>query len=101
MLPLSQQASRAFGFFNCCTYILTTAHLAQIDIIEHNDASSAMKRTLIENVQDAIADMVALIKTYRSMKRITQVVVSTLFKRRMEETEAVIDQTFADLMVSF
>ena len=58
-----------------------------------------MKRMLVENVQDAIGSMVGLIKTYRSKRRITQVVVSALFKRRMEEADVVIDQTFSDLMV--
>ena len=74
--------------------------IAQIDNVEDTDSSRGMKRMLIENVQDAIGDMLGLIRTYNSKKRITQVVVSTLFKRRMEETDAVINQTFADLMVS-
>ena len=61
-----------------------------------------MKRMLMKKVEDAIADMVGLIKTYRSKKRrMTQFVVSTLFKRRMAETEVVISLTFTDLMVSF
>lgn len=59
-----------------------------------------MKRVLIKNVQDAIGDMVGLIKTYKSKRRIAQVLISTLFKRRMEEAEAVINQAFSDLMVS-
>eukprot|EP00904_Undaria_pinnatifida_P006344 jgi/Undpi1/283/HiC_scaffold_1.g00279.m1 len=72
--------------------------LGKIDNVEDTDSSRGMKRMLIENVQDAIGDMLGLIRTYNSKKRITQVVVSTLFKRRMEETDAVINQTFADLM---
>ena len=60
-----------------------------------------MKRMLMKNVEDAIADMVGLIKTYRSKRRMTQVVVSTLFKRRMAETEEVINLALTDLMVSF
>ena len=60
-----------------------------------------MKRMLMKNEEDAIADMVGLIKTYRSKRRITQVVVSTLFKRRMAETEVVINLALTDLMVSF
>lgn len=56
---------------------------------------------LIEDVQTAVGDMVALIKTYRSKKRLSQVMVSTMFKRRIAETEAVIDQAILDLKVSF
>lgn len=60
-----------------------------------------MKSMLIEDVRDAIGDMVDLIKLYKSRGRISQVVVSTLFRRRMEQAESVINQTFSDLMVSF
>lgn len=74
--------------------------VAQIDNIEDNDASREMKGMLIENVQEAIGDLVDLIKTFRSKNKITQVVVSTMFKTRMDETQAVINQTFSELMVS-
>ena len=72
----------------------------QIDSVADTDASRDLKRMVIQIVQVAISDVVGLIKTYRSKKRITQVVVSTLFHRRMEEADEVIKQTFADLMVS-
>lgn len=75
-------------------------YIAQIDDVKDTEASREIKRMLIGDVQDAIGDMLDLIRTYSSKRRITQVVVSTLFKRRMDETEAVINQTFADLMVS-
>lgn len=60
-----------------------------------------MERMLIEDVQTAVADMVELIKTYRSKGRLSQVIVSTMFRRRMEETEAVIDRAISDLKVRF
>lgn len=59
-----------------------------------------MKGIMIENVQGAIGDLVDLIKTFRSKNKITQVVVSTLFKRRMDETQAVINDSCSELMVS-
>lgn len=59
-----------------------------------------MKGIMIENVQGAIGDLVDLIKTFRSKNKITQVVVSTLFKRRMDETQAVINDACSELMVS-
>ena len=55
---------------------------------------------MIENVQGAIGDLVDLIKTFRSKNKITQVVVSTLLKRRMDETQAVINDACSELMVS-
>ena len=59
-----------------------------------------MERMLIEDVHAAVEDMVGLIRTYRSKRRISKVIVSTMFKRRMEETEATIDRAISDLKVS-
>lgn len=59
-----------------------------------------MEGMLIEEVHAAVQDMVELIKTYRSKRRISKVIVSTMFKRRMEETEATIDRAISDLKVS-
>lgn len=60
-----------------------------------------MERMLIEDVNTAVGDMVELVKVYRTKGRISQVVCSTMFRRRMEETEAVIDRAMSDLKVSF
>lgn len=65
-----------------------------------NGANGEVERLLIEDVQTAVRDMVELIKTYRSKRRISQVIVSTMFKRRMDEMEAVIDRAISDLNVS-
>lgn len=65
-----------------------------------DDIDGDMERMLIEDVQTAVGDMVELIKTYRSKNRLSQVIVSTMFKRRLAETEAVIDRAIIDLKVS-
>ena len=54
----------------------------------------------IEDVRDAVGDLVEIIKTYKSKGRISQVLTSTLFKRRQEEAEAVIDAAVCRLQVS-
>ena len=55
---------------------------------------------LVEDVRDSVADLVAIIKTYQSKGRLSQIMMSTLFKRRQEEAEAVIEAAVARLQVS-
>lgn len=71
-----------------------------MDYTQGNDIDGVMERMLIEDVQTAVGNMVELIKIYRSKGRLSQVIVSTMFRRRMEETEAVIDRAISDLKVS-
>lgn len=54
---------------------------------------------LIQDVHDAVADLVEWIKTYQSKNKLSQVVVSSLFKRRQEEADAVIDSAMSRLQV--
>lgn len=54
----------------------------------------------IEDVRDAVGDLVEIIQTYQSKGRISQVMTSTLFKRRQEEAEAIIDAAVCRLQVS-
>ncbi|CAM9565340.1 unnamed protein product [Ectocarpus sp. 6 AP-2014] len=44
------------------------------------------------DVQDAIADLVDLIKTYRSKNRVSKVLTSSVFKRREEEANVAVDR---------
>lgn len=55
---------------------------------------------MIEDVHDAVADLVEIIKTYRSKHKMAQVMTSTIFKRRQEEAEALIDRAVSHLHVS-
>lgn len=55
---------------------------------------------MIEDVHTAIFDMVELIKTYQSKNRLLRLFLSTLFKRRQEELEAVVDQAIMRLQAS-
>lgn len=56
---------------------------------------------MISDVHDAVGDLVELIKTYKSKNRLSQMVMSTLFKRRQEEADAVINMAISRLHVSF
>lgn len=64
------------------------------------ETSGEAERVLIEDVHGAIADLVELIKTFRSKNRMAQAMTSTLFKRRQEEAEALIDRAVSHLHVS-
>lgn len=54
---------------------------------------------LIEEVRDAVDALVDIIRTYKSKGRVSQVMMSTLFKRRQDEAEAVIDAAICRLQV--
>lgn len=55
---------------------------------------------LIEDVHDAVAGLVELIKTFKSKNKMAQAITSSLFKRRQEEAEALIDRAVSHLHVS-
>ena len=50
-------------------------------------------------MRDAVGDLVEIIQAYQSKGTISQVVMSTFFKRRQEEAEAVIDAAISRLHV--
>ena len=64
------------------------------------ETTGKAERAVIEDVHDAIFDLVELIKTYRSKNRLSQVLMSTLFRRRQDEMGAVVDRAILHLQVS-
>ena len=50
-------------------------------------------------MHDAVFDLVELIKTYQSKNKLSKVLMSTLFKQRQMELEAVIDRVVVRLQV--
>ncbi|CAM9849968.1 unnamed protein product [Ectocarpus sp. 6 AP-2014] len=56
------------------------------------DTSTEEERVLMEEVHDAVSDLVELIKTYKNKSKVGKVLTSTLFKRRQGELNAVIDR---------
>lgn len=51
-------------------------------------------------MHDAIFDLVELIKTFQSKNKLSKVFLSTLFKRRKEELDAVVDRAITRLQVN-
>ena len=64
------------------------------------ETTGKAERAMIDDVHGAIFDLVELIKTYRSKNRLSQVLMSTLFRRRQDEMGAVVDRAILHLQVS-
>lgn len=73
---------------------IATEHPLQV-----GDANDPVYRHLIEDVGDAVAALVEIIKTYQSKGKLSQVLMSTLFKRRKSEAEAAMDEAIRRLQV--
>lgn len=58
------------------------------------------ERVVIEDVHDAIVDLMELIKTFRSKNKLSRLFLSTIFKRRQAELDAVMNQAVSRLQVS-
>lgn len=68
--------------------------------MQSGDANGAVERVLMEDVHDAVLDLVELIKTYQSKNKLSKVLMSTLFRRRQDELDAVVDRAILRLHVS-
>ena len=55
---------------------------------------------MIEDVHDAIFDLVELIKTYQSKNKLSKVLISTLFRRRQDEMGEAVERAILNLQVS-
>ena len=69
-------------------------------LLQGGDTIGEAARALIEDVQEAIFDLVELIKTYHSKSKLSKLLTSTLFKRRHEELDTVVDRAIMRLQVS-
>ena len=69
-------------------------------VVQGGDTHSEVERVLIEEVRDAVSDLVDLIKSYQNKNKLSKVLTSTLFKRRQEEMDAVVDRAILHLHVS-
>lgn len=64
------------------------------------DTTEKAERAMMEDVHDAVFDLVQLIKTYQSKNTLAQVITSTLFRKRQDEMGAVVDRAILGLQVS-
>lgn len=63
---------------------------------EHTEA----ERILLDDVHDAVVDLIQLIQTYQSKNKICKIMASSLFQQRQAEAEAVINMAMSRLQVS-
>ncbi|CBN75056.1 Transmembrane receptor kinase [Ectocarpus siliculosus] len=63
------------------------------------NTTGKVARMLIDDVHEAIFDLVELIKTYQSKNKLSKVLMSTLFKRRQDELDAVVDRAIVRLQL--
>ncbi|CAN0166390.1 unnamed protein product, partial [Scytosiphon promiscuus] len=63
------------------------------------DTMGEAARVLIEEVQEAIVDLVDLIRTFQSKNKLSKAFMSTLFKRRQDELDAVVDRAILRLQL--
>lgn len=55
---------------------------------------------LLDDVRESIEDLVQIIQTYKAKNKFSKVMMSTLFRKRQEEAEAVINMAISRLQVS-
>lgn len=61
---------------------------------------AAAERVLLDDVRESIDDLVQIIQTYKAKNRFSKVMTSSLFRKRQEEAEAVINMAMSRLQVS-
>ena len=74
--------------------------MALLAKFQGGDTMGEAARVLLEDVHDAIFDLVELIKTFQSKNKLSKLFLSTLFKRRQDELDAVVDRAIMRLQVS-
>lgn len=71
------------------------------DVLATRDAFSGKEeRVLMRDVEEAVDDLVELLKTYENKNRLSKVAGTTLCKQRLEDAAAVVDGAFKKLNVS-
>ncbi|CAM9297409.1 unnamed protein product [Ectocarpus sp. 12 AP-2014] len=82
-----------------CRSIVMALKRAEKVVGKGGDTTGEVARVLIEDVHDAIFDLVELIKTFQSKNKLSKLFLSTLFKRRQDELDAVVDRAITRLQL--
>ncbi|CAN0274037.1 unnamed protein product [Ectocarpus sp. 6 AP-2014] len=82
----------------CSTVVMALKRAAKV-ADKGGDTIGEVARGMIEDVHGAIFDLVQLIKTYQSKNKLSRLFMSTLFKRRQEELNAIVDQAMMRLQL--
>ncbi|CAN0411915.1 unnamed protein product, partial [Ectocarpus sp. 8 AP-2014] len=87
------------GRLRQCRSIIVLLNRADKVAGNGENTTGEVARMLIEDVHEAIFDLVELIKTYQSKNKLSKVLMSTLFKRRQDELDAVVDRAMVRLQL--
>ncbi|CAN0222017.1 unnamed protein product [Pylaiella littoralis] len=82
----------------CSTVVVALKRAAKV-ADRGGDTIGVVARGMIEDVHGAIFDLVQLVETYQSKNKLSRLFMSTLFKRRQEELDAVVDQAIMRLQL--
>ncbi|CAM9415830.1 unnamed protein product [Ectocarpus fasciculatus] len=82
-----------------CRSIVMALERAEKVVGKGGDTTGKVARVLIEDVHEAIFDLVELIKTFQSKNKLSKLFLSTLFKRRQDELDAVVDRAIMRLQL--
>ncbi|CAM9992093.1 unnamed protein product [Scytosiphon promiscuus] len=82
----------------CHSLILVLERAAKV-ADKREGTIGAAARVLIEEVYAAIVDLTDLIRTFQSKNKLSKAFMSTLFKRRLEELDAVVDRAILRLQL--
>eukprot|EP00903_Cladosiphon_okamuranus_P017814 g16394.t1 len=82
-----------------CRSIVLALTRADKVVAKGGDTMGEAARVLLEDVHDAIFDLVELIKTFQSKNKLSKLLLSTLFKRRQDELDAVVDRAIMRLQL--
>ncbi|CAM9446055.1 unnamed protein product, partial [Hapterophycus canaliculatus] len=93
----SQDAARDDARLKRCRSIVMMLERAAKVLGKGGETNGEVARILMEDVHDAVFDLVELIKTYQSKNKLSKVLMSTLFKRREDELDAVVDRAILRL----
>ncbi|CAM9718817.1 unnamed protein product, partial [Ectocarpus sp. 8 AP-2014] len=87
----SRDLTSSPGVKRCRSIVIMLQRAAKV-VGTGGDTSTEEGRVLMEEVHGAVSDIVELIKTYENKSKLAQVLTSTLFKRRQDELNAVLDR---------
>ncbi|CAM9383003.1 unnamed protein product [Ectocarpus fasciculatus] len=82
-----------------CRSMVLALKRADKVVAQGGDTIGEAARVLIEDVHDAIFDLVELIKTFKAKNKLSKLFLSTLFKRRQDELDAVVDRAIMRLQL--
>ncbi|CAM9095208.1 unnamed protein product [Ectocarpus sp. 6 AP-2014] len=87
----SRELTSGTGVKRCRSIVMMLERAAKV-LGQGGDTSTEEERVLMEEVHDAVSDLNDLIKTYQNKSKLAQLLTSTLFKRRQDELNAVMDR---------